>query len=134
MSTISTTEKTKKQIHTEQLTAFADELRGAGFTVLVSALHPFEWLHFEKDGKFGTVGPDGFYNYNFGTVHKPCRECGTGYGMARETNLTIEHATGCLIYAPGWATSSDVKAIRKYKDVQEFINSTHNKWAEYYIY
>ena len=47
------------------LKEFAQQLKDNGFTVLVSAKHPFEWLHFEKDGKFGTVSPDHFYNFNF---------------------------------------------------------------------
>ena len=128
-----TKELTKKQTQIKELTEFAQLLKDNGFTVLVSAKHPFEWLFFYKNGKFGTVGPDHFFNFNFGTVHKPCRECGTGYGTDRETGLTIENANNALIFAPGWATPSDKKAIVKYKTIEEFINSTHNQWAEYYI-
>lgn len=124
---------TKKQVQVAELTEFASLLKENGFTVLVSALHPFEWLHFFKDGQFGTVSSNGFYQYNFGTVHKPCRECGTGYGMARDTSLTIKNAEDCLIFAPNWSNQKDRNAIRKYKDADDFINSTHNKWAEYYI-
>ncbi len=126
--------QTKKQFHTANLSEFAQTLKDNGFTVLVPKKYEFEWLFFFKDGNFGTVGPDSFYNYNFGTVHKPCRECGTGYGMARETDLTIKNATDCLIFAPSWAASSEIKAVMKYNTVDEFINSTHNKWAEYSIY
>lgn len=129
-----TTEKTKKQIQLEELTSFAQLLKDNGFAVLVSAKHPFEWLYFFKDGKFGTVSPDYFYSFNFGTVHKPCRECGTGFGTDREADLTIENAEKALIHHPNWALPSDIKAIRKYNSVYEFINSTNNKWAEYYIF
>jgi hypothetical protein len=128
-----TTELTRKQIQVNELTEFANELKANQFTVLVSAKHPFEWLYFYKDGDFGNVNPDYFGAFNFGTVHKPCRECGTGFGTDRETNLTIESANNSLIFAPNWASSSDIKAIRKYKSIDEFITSTHNKWAEYYI-
>jgi len=131
MSTLETA-PTKKQIVFSELTEFANELKAAGFNVLVSAKHPFEWLHFEKDGKFGTVSPNGFFSYNFSTVHKPCKECGTGYGMERDTNLTVKYAANCLIFAPNWAASKDMAAIKKYSSIEDFINSTHNKWAEYY--
>jgi len=127
-----TTELTKKQIQANELTEFANELKANGFTVLVSAKYPFEWLHFYKDGNFGTVGSNGFYNYNFGTVHKPCTECGTGFGTDRDTNLTIESANNSLVSAPNWATANERKAIKKYTSIEDFINSTHNKWAEYY--
>lgn len=113
---------------------FSHKLKENGFTVLVSAKHPFEWLFFEKNGDFGTVGADYFLGYNFGSVHKPCSECGTSFGTDRETSLSIKHAEKALIFAPHWATDKQRRAIKKYKDVQDFINSTHNKWAEYYIF
>lgn len=124
---------TKKQLQYQDLKDFAQLLKDSGFTVLVSAKHPFEWLFFEKYGNFGTVGADYFGGYNFGTVHEPCRECGTGFGTDRQTDLTIEHANKTFIFAPNWARDSDIKAIRKYKSIEEFINSTNHKWAEYYI-
>lgn len=128
-----TQEKTKEQIQIEELKEFAQSLKDNGFTVIVSNMHPFEWLYFFKDGKFGDVNADYFYSFNFGTVHKPCRQCGTGFSTARETDLTIKNAEDSLIFAPAWATSEDIKAVQKYKFIDEFINSTNNKWAEYYI-
>lgn len=129
-----TTQKTfsKSEMIVNDLTTFATELKDNGFTVLVSAKHPFKWLYFEKDGKFGEVSPDGYLCYNYGTVHKPCRECGTGYGMARNTGLNLKDAADCLIFAPNWATTKEREAIRKYTSIDDFINSSHNKWAEYY--
>lgn len=126
------TQLTKHQMIVNDLTEFAQLLKDNGFNVLVSAKHPFKWLHFEKDGKFGEVSPNGLLTYNFGTVHKPCRECGTGFGMARDTDLNIKNALDCLIFAPNWASANDIKAVKKYTSIDEFINSTHNKWAEYY--
>lgn len=127
-----TTELTNKQIKIEQLKEFANQLKVNGFTVLVSKKHSFEWLYYEKNGDFGTVSPDHFTGFNFGSVHKPCRQCGTGFGTDRETELTIERANESL-GIPYWATSLDRKEIKKYKSVEEFINSSNNKWAEYYI-
>ena len=113
------------------LKEFAQQLKDNGFTVLVSAKHPFEWLHFEKDGKFGTVSPDHFYNFNFGSVHKPCKECGTGFGTDREVELSIKHAQNSL-GTPYWGKIYG-KYIKHYDSVNDFITSIHNKWAEYYI-
>lgn len=124
------TQKTKKQIQIDQLTEFANELKKNGFTVLVSAKYPFEWLHYEKNGRFGTVSPDHFFNFNFGTVHKPCREAGTGFGTDREAELTIKNAENSLSRPKEFSNYANIKY---YSGIEDFINSTNNKWAEYYI-
>lgn len=125
---------TKEQIQKSELKSFADLLKSNGFTVIVSAKHPFKWLFFEKDGQLGTVGANYFGGYDFTTVHHGCRECGTGFGVTEMSDLTIENANKCFVIAPNWATKRDRAAIRKYKDVDSFINNISNKWAEYYIY
>lgn len=125
---------TRKQQQVKDLTEYANLLKLNGFTVLVSKEHPFEWLYFEKDGKIGSVSRNHFFGFNFGTVHKPCQECGTGFGIDREViKPTFKNADAALIHSPNWASSSQRKAVVKYKDVNDFINSPHNKWAEYYI-
>lgn len=124
--------KTKKQIQVEELTEFAQLLKANGFTVLIAAKYPFEWLHYKKGGNFGTVGSNGFYRYNFGTVHKPCTECGTGFGTDSDVDLSLEYAEKSLVDYPKWANQKQRDAVRQYKSVEDFINSTHNKWAEYY--
>lgn len=128
-----TTQLTKKQQQIADLKEFAQELKDNGFTVLVSKKHEFEWLYFFKNGQFGVVNASHFFNYNFGTVHKPCRECGTGFGITQEDNLSIENANKSLVNAPQWAKRSQLNAIRKYTSIEDFINSIHNEWAEYYI-
>lgn len=129
---MSTTTQTKVAA---DLNEFAQLLKDNGFTVLVSKKHsnPIGWMTFFKDGSFGHVSKERISGYHFSTVHKPCKECGTGYRMSDDfADLTIDNAIESLAFAPNWAAASDRKAIRKYKDVDDFINSTHNKWAEYY--
>jgi hypothetical protein len=122
--------QTKSQKQTADLKDFAKLLKDNGFTVLVSATHPFKWLHFEKYGKFGTVQPDELTGlFNFSTDCKPNKECGTGFQTGAEVELNITHALNAL-NSPAW--SSNYKRFY-YEDVNDFINSTCNKWAEYYI-
>lgn len=123
----------KKEVVKKELYEFGTLLKENGFTVIVSKNHPFEWLFFEKSGKFGTVSPASFFGYNFGTVHKPSRECGTGYGTDREVDLTIGSAEIALQHAAHWADREQTKVIQKYSSIEEFINSSINRWAEYYI-
>lgn len=117
----------------KNLSEFTEVLKAAGFTVLAPEKYD-TWLYFYKDGKFGTVSKDRITGFNFGTVHKPCRECGTGYRMTEDfADLTIENANLALSHHPNWATPSDIKAIRKYSSIEDFINSSNNKWANYRV-
>jgi len=120
---MNTTTETDK---TQELQDFAKLLQDNGFTVIVSAKHPFEWLYFEKGGKLGTVSRSYYSGFNFATVHKPCAAHGTGYGIAQDSELTLQNATDSLAYA-GWGNPT----LNKYKDTQDFIKN--NAWAEYYI-
>jgi hypothetical protein len=114
----------------ETLTEFAQLLKDNGFTVLLPKKYT-TWFHFFKDGKFGYVQFDKYAS--FSTVHKPCKQCGTGFGVTDEwSGLTIDNAIKALMFAPHWANTSDVAAVRKYNSIDEFINSSNHKWAEYY--
>lgn len=109
-----------------QLLEFVEELKENGFKVYAPA-NLTTYCNFVKDDKIGYVEA-GDYGFNFGTVHKPCRECGTGYGMEREThNPTVEMAADCLILAPFWASRTDVQAIKKYKNWEDYTNLPTNK-------
>lgn len=62
------------------------------------------------------------------TVHKPCRECGTGFGLSGlwgET--TMDDAIKMLpaamtMTAPSWATKADRAAVRKWASWEEYMN------------
>ena len=123
--------KTQTDERTQELRDFAEVLQENGFTVVVSAKYPFQWLYFEKDGRLGKVSRSSYFGFNFGTVHKPCQACGTGYSITQQAELSIENAQDSLVNAPTWAKSRDMDKIRKYKNAQDFIKN--NQWAEYYI-
>lgn len=80
-------------------------------------------IFFTNGTKIGTASAS-YGSVTFGTIHKPCKECGTGFGLDHDYNKTIEEninfALNC--YAPGWASSSDRKAVKKYDDVNEYLN------------
>jgi hypothetical protein len=41
-------------------------------------------------------------------------------------------AEDCFIFAPDWATPLDLKAVRKYSNVEEFLTERHNnEYIEY---
>ncbi len=124
----------RKQEQIENLLQFATVLKENGFTVLVpNREEKSGWIKFYKNGFFGCIDCEYFGGYNFGTVHKPCRECGTGFGIVQGAELLASNAEKCLISAPNWATSTQRQAIKPYKDIDDFISSTHNLWAKYSV-
>ena len=109
-----------------QLLEFVEELKNNGFKVYTPG-NLTTYCHFVKDDKIGYV-ERGDYGFNFGSVHKPCRECGTGYSIHREVNCpTVEMAADCLVYAPHWATGKDWQAIQKYKNWEDYTNQSTNR-------
>jgi hypothetical protein len=115
-----------------KLEKFARELMDAGFKVAVSKTHPFKWLKFERDGYIGGIDAHDYRGYSFTTVHKPCQRYGTAFQVTDYGELKLEYAMACLVRVP--AHFGCVRnEIKKYKDLTEFIQSTHNKWCEYYI-
>ncbi len=112
----------------DQLLEFVEELKGRGYKVYAPT-NITTYCHFVKDDKIGYL-ERGDYGFNFGTVHKPCRECGTGYSIHREIgNPTVEMAEDCLALAPHWASREDMQAIKKYKNWEEYTSSPLNKWS-----
>ena len=53
-------------------------------------------------------------------MHKPCRECGTGFRVS-DNFLDICGNLQKAFYPPNWASKSDLAAVRKYKDIKEFL-------------
>ena len=62
------------------------------------------------------------------SVHKPCRECGTGFGLSGHWGeTTMDDAIKMLpaamtMTAPSWATTADRAAVRKWASWEEYMN------------
>lgn len=63
------------------------------------------------------MGDFGF-GVRFSTSHKPCKECGTGFGLNNGidsfSKITKQDVEGCFIIAPIWATCSQREAVKKW--------------------
>jgi len=110
---------------------FVKELKQNGFKVFTSAEDKnYSYCHFIKDDKIGYVQTDYFGGLSFSTVHKPCKNFGTGFGLNDLNNRvwqpTIKDAENCFITAPNWATGN-IGDIKKYKNWDEYVNTPINK-------
>jgi hypothetical protein len=110
---------------TESLTNFANLLKSSGFDVIVDrwshSTEPLTYFHFHKDGKIGYTQEDRFKGFSFSTVHRPCREVGTGFGIEDNAEPTIDNALKAFTFAPHWAKKSDLPHIKKYASLAEFL-------------
>lgn len=100
-----------------------------------------QWEH---DSEFSTYGyirskdgnsvgywqvSDFAHGIRFGTVHKPCTECGTGYSLQMDDesipveDITADHIEATFAFAPSWATKKQRAAIIKYQSFEEWVNS-----------
>lgn len=91
--------------------AVIDQLKERGFDVYgPEQLTTYVW--FTDGSNIGYVQYSGMRGTAYSTVHKPCRECGTGF--------QAENAQEALGFAPRWASAADIKAVHKYQDIEEF--------------
>jgi hypothetical protein len=110
----------------EKLLEFAQVLKNNGFKVYAPEKYT-TYCNFVKDDKIGYCEVNDWGSFNFSTVHKACRECGTGYSMHREVCPEVKMAEDCFVMAPDWANSQDFKAIRKYKNWEEYVSEPINR-------
>jgi len=105
------------------LTDFIQELKDNGFTVFTSdKKDPVTYCHFSKNNQIGYVQGEYFGGFNFSTVHKPCREYGTGFRVTPNDGIsepTIEWANKAFAFS-GWVVG-DPQNIKKYNSVDEYI-------------
>lgn len=118
----------------EALNEYAKLLLDNGFTI-IAPKEASTYFHFSKDNKIGYVQDDRFRGCTFTSVHKPCRECGTGFGMEENRDkelyllpLSVDSALKTInMGAPSWATSNEANAVKKYKDIADFTNDHFRK-------
>lgn len=79
------------------------------------------WLIFSIDNQIGYVQAE-YSGVTISTIHKPCKECGTGFGVTEDAiiNTTLDNLNEAFITAPYWAKRNDVAAVKKYKDIEEY--------------
>lgn len=118
-----------------ELLNFAQTLKDNGFTVLIPKREkPSTWIIIFKNGNFGYIQCSNYFGgYDFSTVHKPCKEAGTGYGILRDAAPTVENANKTLLTYPDWAKHNEKQAIKKYKTIEEFLNNKNTNWCNYQV-
>lgn len=136
---MTTTNQTNETFSDQLLTEMADKLKVSGYKVYYSnwSYSPNEkktYFHFTDGTRIGYCQVEYFGGLSFSTVHKPCRQCGTGFS-ANEDRIfepSVKAAEKAFIIAPSWASQSDRGAVVKYKSWEEYTQK--NKSCTYTEY
>lgn len=128
----------------KKLNEFINELKENGFSVYTSDnKENISYCYFVKNNKIGYCEYNDFGYYSFGTVHKPCKEAGTGFRIHDEiTEPTIDHVKDCFIHRPSWYRFNNTcnycgqslyktDPVVKYKDWNDYINSSMGSILKY---
>ena len=107
-------------VKTQELKEFIKVLKENGFKVYAPKKMS-TYCHFVKNGNIGYV-ERGDFGFNFSSVHKPNKGCGTGYSIHRDVyEPTIKKAEDCFCVQLN---------VKKYKDWEDYLKSPINRIIE----
>lgn len=111
-----------------ELKQFATLLIGAGFKVYAPETERPTWFYFVEGNSIGYAQRSYFGGIDISTVHKPCREYGTGFSVVSgASSPTVQDAVR-VRYIPsecGYVPDS----IKRYRSWEEFVEL--NSWIKY---
>ena len=118
----------------EELQSYAELLKSSGLTVYISVWKHSNalptYFHFTDGVNIGYVECTS-WGFRFGTVHKPNKITGTGFGLQSDNDRigapTLSHALECFIGYPDWCRAAERSSVVKYKNWDEFAKKSLSK-------
>lgn len=118
-----------------ELLNFAHELKAAGLTVIMPTEpegEQYNWINYTDGQTFASVSWNSYDGVTYSRRHKPGPH-GTGVRVSdRHAELTTDAARAALRY-PAWFSTRERAQVQQYRDADDYINSTLNKWCKPYI-
>jgi hypothetical protein len=113
---------------------FINKLIKNDFKVYVTNTENPTYCYFIKNDKIGYCQDSYFGGIDFSSVHKPNKDCGTGFRIYEGVNNpSCNHALDCFIFAPSWYDGNK-KEIRKYKNWEDYLKEPTSKILNYIEY
>jgi hypothetical protein len=96
----------------------------AGFSVYMRDRHD-SWLIFTDGTRICYLQDDRLAGLSLSAVHIPNQTTGAGFKLADGLSLKdiTTGALSCAFYAPDWASSMDIAASIKWRDMQAFLQA-----------
>lgn len=120
----------------ERIERIANEAKAEGLKVYTfdtsNPNAPIEQVYVTNGVDIGTLSTRHAICISTGTVHKPCKECGTGFGMNTSDEHTVDLDAvkqAMMTHAPRWATPKQHAAVRKYASWSEYASA--NSWTTF---
>lgn len=115
---------------------FANFCLDNGLTIIVPENTDYwSFLTFTDGTNFGYAQLNNFkYAICFYTVHKGNKNCGTGFGLDDSYEgvevPTMEDIKRAFVFAPNWAKSVDVAAVKKYTSLEDYFSVPINNISQ----
>lgn len=117
--------ETKKEYRNEELEKVVNISKEAGFKVYTfeSTSKYINQVFIEnQEGKICTVS-EKYSGVTYATVHRPNRECGTGFGLTNDIDMaSLEMIVLSMnTNSPQWATKNQREAVIKYSNWADYL-------------
>jgi hypothetical protein len=97
----------------------------------IKAITAKTWLYYTDGTRIGYFQRNYYGGFTISTVHMPCRECGTGFGLYDNDgfyDITLQRLLDGFMHAPSWASQTERNAARKYRDIAHFLTAQHSEY------
>lgn len=128
--------KAQEQVRTyadERIGTLTEQAKAEGLKVYThDSDGPIRQVYVTDGTLIATVSERNIICIGVGTVHKPCRECGTGFGLVSSDDGTVDLdaiKAAMRTTAPKWASAKARAAVRKYASWDDC--ATSNNWTTY---
>lgn len=110
----------------DQLRQFTSELVADGLKVYVNRAET-SYCYFTDGVNIGYAQFD-WQGASISTVHEQNRYTGTGFVVMKGGRATPDDARRAFAFAPSWASETDRRQVKKYRDFESFAK-TH--WSDF---
>lgn len=99
-------------------------IKEAGFSVYMRE-EKDTYAYFTDGVNIGYIQENSWDGISISTVHIPCHECGTGYGIEKNMNtISRERLIQAFIHHPSWGGFQS--KVKKWRDMKQFLGA--NSW------
>ena len=111
----------------KEFLAIAEKIKSFGFYVYITDSEYYNYGYYTDNTNIAYFQYDRFDGLSLTTVHKPCREHGTGFIVEKN----IPNISKVLLYSAfGVPTCFGNPKIERYKNFDDFINKHHGTFIK----
>ena len=98
-----------------------EAIRSLGFDVWLP-LEKTTYLYYSDGKNIACLQMGRFGGFETSTCHIPNKQCGTGFSISDNAQLTRESLAEALCFAPQWASTTDKNSVIKWESPEKFAD------------